>query len=132
MITRTFYTTAVAAVLGMSLTVSNSLFVNSFSPTTTSSTRQQIGSAAVLRAESTTTALFMGRGGGVRTRGLEQRKEGPTPTGTYVLYSQYCIVLSLMATAAIDIIISENRNRIGDRYKNFILMRQYNYSVSHP
>lgn len=33
------------------------------------------------------TALFMGGGGGVRTRGLEQRREGPTPTeGGMVLY----------------------------------------------
>ena len=29
------------------------------------------------------TALCMGRGGGVRSRGLEQRREGPTPTGMY-------------------------------------------------
>jgi hypothetical protein len=40
----------------------------------------------VAAASFTTTALCMGRGGGVRTRGLEQRREGPTPTGTYAGY----------------------------------------------
>ena len=76
-------------------TTSNML-VNAFAATAIGSSRQfeevgqtifsttEFGTGATFSsASTTTTALCMGRGGGVRARGLEQRREGPTPTGTY-------------------------------------------------
>eukprot|EP00531_Pseudo-nitzschia_arenysensis_P019341 CAMPEP_0116147412 /NCGR_PEP_ID=MMETSP0329-20121206/17741_1 /TAXON_ID=697910 /ORGANISM="Pseudo-nitzschia arenysensis, Strain B593" /LENGTH=316 /DNA_ID=CAMNT_0003643339 /DNA_START=209 /DNA_END=1159 /DNA_ORIENTATION=+ len=75
---------------------SSNVFVNAFAATTIGSSRQclevvpttDFGSEASCSSMSTTsTALYMGRGGGVRARGLEQRREGPTPTvGGMVLY----------------------------------------------
>jgi len=51
------------------------------STVTTANTNAQFMTTSI------TTALCMGRGGGVRTRGLEKRREGPTPTeGGMVLY----------------------------------------------
>lgn len=87
-----------AAALGVAAlhaTASN-VFVNAFAATAIGSSRQlaEVGptifsatefgtGAAFSSVSTTTTALCMGRGGGVRARGLEQRREGPTPTGTY-------------------------------------------------
>ena len=83
-----------AAVFGAAAfyAASSNAFVNAFAATTIGSSRQclevvpttDFGSEASCSSMSTTsTALYMGRGGGVRARGLEQRREGPTPTGTY-------------------------------------------------
>lgn len=102
MITRNLCKAAALGVVALHSTSSNA-FVNSFSAMATGSNRPlqvgwtttaagqsapiEFGTASAAPFTTTATALCMARDGGVRTRGLEQRREGPTPTeGGMVLY----------------------------------------------
>ena len=94
MITRNFLTAVALYIAALHSTTSDA-FVNSFAVTTTAMGNNVGSLTATATASSSsttefgrpvstsTTALCMARGGGVRARGLEQRLEGPTPTGRY-------------------------------------------------
>eukprot|EP00535_Pseudo-nitzschia_heimii_P001501 CAMPEP_0197185058 /NCGR_PEP_ID=MMETSP1423-20130617/11115_1 /TAXON_ID=476441 /ORGANISM="Pseudo-nitzschia heimii, Strain UNC1101" /LENGTH=315 /DNA_ID=CAMNT_0042636021 /DNA_START=104 /DNA_END=1048 /DNA_ORIENTATION=- len=102
MITRNIRIAAAIGFVALDCTISNG-FVRSFSAMATAASRnsrttgwtaagptqntQRSGTTTPPTNPSTTTSLCMGGGGGVRTRGLEKRREGPTPTeGGMVLY----------------------------------------------
>ncbi len=96
MITRNLSKAALFGVAALHA-VSCNTFVDAFGATAIGRSRQvsevvpmsDFGSEPTFSSTPTTsTALYMGRGGGVRARGLEQRREGPTPTGTYGIKDQ--------------------------------------------